>query len=131
MVTQRVIEANPSKIKAILDMKAPSSINEVQRLTGRIAALSRFISKSAEKSLPFFKVLRKVKNFEWDTSCQWSFEELKKYLAKLPLLVKPCQGNTLYLYLSTTPQAVSSVLVREEGGKQMPIYYVSKVLNEA
>ncbi|KAL0395021.1 UNVERIFIED_CONTAM: hypothetical protein Slati_4468300 [Sesamum latifolium] len=129
MVTQRGIEANPSKIKAILDMKAPSSINEVQRLTGRIAALSRFISKSAEKSLPFFKVLRKVKNFEWDTSCQQAFEELKNYLAKLSLLVKLCQGDTLYLYLSTTPQGISSVLIREERGKQMPIYYVSKVLN--
>ncbi|KAL0410829.1 UNVERIFIED_CONTAM: hypothetical protein Slati_3672600 [Sesamum latifolium] len=55
MVTQRGIEANPLKIKAIIDMKAPTCLNEAQRLTGRIAALSRFISKSAEKSLPFFK----------------------------------------------------------------------------
>ncbi|KAL0434704.1 UNVERIFIED_CONTAM: hypothetical protein Sradi_0178300 [Sesamum radiatum] len=111
MITQRGIEANPSKIKAILDMKAPSNVKEVQQLTGRIAALSRFISKSAEKSLPFFKVLRKIRNFEWDTSYQQAFEELKSYLAKLPLLVKPCQGDTLYLYLSTTPQEVSSVLL--------------------
>ncbi|KAL0457988.1 UNVERIFIED_CONTAM: hypothetical protein Slati_0426000 [Sesamum latifolium] len=117
MVTQRGIEANPLKIKAILDMKAPSSVNEVQRLTGRIAALSRFIYKAAEKSFPFFKILRKVKDFKWDASCQQDFEELKNYLAKLPLLVKPCQGDTLYLYLSTTPQAVSFVLIREKGGK--------------
>ncbi|KAL0457713.1 UNVERIFIED_CONTAM: hypothetical protein Slati_0398500 [Sesamum latifolium] len=66
MVTQRGIEANPLKIKAILDMKAPACVKEVQRLTGRIAALSRFISKSAEKSLPFFKTLRKARTFEWD-----------------------------------------------------------------
>ncbi|KAL0420576.1 UNVERIFIED_CONTAM: hypothetical protein Slati_3080500 [Sesamum latifolium] len=112
-------------------MKAPSNVNEVQRLIGRIAALSGFISKSAEKSLPFFKVLRRIRNFEWDTSCQQVFEGLKNYLAKLPVLVKPCQGDTLYLYLSTIAQAVSSVLAREEEGKQMPIYYVSKVLNGA
>ncbi|KAL0355715.1 UNVERIFIED_CONTAM: Pro-Pol polyprotein [Sesamum radiatum] len=131
VVTQGGIEANPSKIKAILDMKAPSNINKVQRLTERIAALSRFISKYAEKSLLFFKVLRRIRNFKWDTSCQQAFEELKDYLAKLPLFVKSCPGDTLYLYLylSTTPQAVSSVLIREEEGKQMPIYYVSKVLN--
>ncbi|KAL0416405.1 UNVERIFIED_CONTAM: Retrovirus-related Pol polyprotein from transposon [Sesamum latifolium] len=66
MVTQRGIEANPLKIKAILDMKAPTNVNEVQRLTGRIAAPSRFISKAVEKSLPFFKVLRKAKTFECD-----------------------------------------------------------------
>ncbi|KAL0286724.1 UNVERIFIED_CONTAM: hypothetical protein Sradi_7141500 [Sesamum radiatum] len=131
MVTQRGIEANPAKIKAILDMKAPSNINEVQRLTGRTAALSRFISKSAEKSLSFFKVLRKIRYFEWDISCQQAFEELKEYLAKLPLLVKPCLGDTLYLYLSVTPQAVRSVLIQEEKGRQMSIYYVGKVLNGA
>ncbi|KAL0361753.1 UNVERIFIED_CONTAM: hypothetical protein Sradi_3859800 [Sesamum radiatum] len=83
MVTQRGIEANPAKIKAILDMGPPTNINEVQRLTGRIAALSRFISKSAENGLPFFKILRKVKNFEWTEECQQAFEDLKKYLAKL------------------------------------------------
>ncbi|KAL0445029.1 UNVERIFIED_CONTAM: hypothetical protein Slati_2225600 [Sesamum latifolium] len=101
------------------------------RLTGRIAALSRFISKSAEKSLPFFKILRKARTFDWDASCQHAFEELKNYLAGLPLLLKPSPGDTLYLYLSATPQAVSSVLVREEEGRQLPIYYVSKVLNGA
>ncbi|KAK4389741.1 hypothetical protein Sango_2311100 [Sesamum angolense] len=56
MVCQRAIEANPLKIKAILDMKAPANINEVQRLMGKIAALSYFISKATEKNLPFFKV---------------------------------------------------------------------------
>ncbi|KAL0402613.1 UNVERIFIED_CONTAM: Ribonuclease HI [Sesamum latifolium] len=61
--------------------------------------------------------------------CQLAFEELKAYLARLPLLVKPSPGDTLYLYLSVAPQAVSSVLIREEEGKQLPIYYVSKVLN--
>ncbi|KAL0434722.1 UNVERIFIED_CONTAM: hypothetical protein Sradi_0180100 [Sesamum radiatum] len=131
MVTQRGIEANPLKIKAIQDMKAPACVNEVQRLTGRIAALSRFISKTTEKSLPFFKTLRKARTFEWDAFCQRAFEELKSYLARFPLLVKPSLGDTLYLYLSATPQAVSSVFIREEEGKQLPIYYVSKVLNGA
>ncbi|KAL0458552.1 UNVERIFIED_CONTAM: hypothetical protein Slati_0482400 [Sesamum latifolium] len=131
MVTQRGIGANPLKIKAILDMKAPTNINDVQWLIGRISALSWFISKAAKKSLPFFKVLGKAKNFEWGASCQQAFEELKSYLEGLHLLVKPCQEDTIYLYLSATPQAVSSFLIREDEGKQMPIYYVNKVLNGA
>ena len=57
MVTQRGIEANLEKIKAVLDMKHPSNKKEVQQLTGRVAALSRVISKSTERCLPFFKVL--------------------------------------------------------------------------
>ncbi|KAK4389728.1 Retrovirus-related Pol polyprotein from transposon [Sesamum angolense] len=111
MVTQRGIEANPVNIKAILDMRPHTNINEVQRLTGRIAVLNRFISKSAEKVLPFFKTLRKVKNFEWTEECQQAFEELKAYLARLSLSVKLIPGDTHYLYLSSTSQAISSVLV--------------------
>ncbi|KAL0289762.1 UNVERIFIED_CONTAM: hypothetical protein Sradi_7066100 [Sesamum radiatum] len=103
MVTQRGIEANPLKIKAIIDMKAPTCLNEAQRLTGRIAALSRFISNSVEKSRPFFKTLRKAKTFEWGTPCQHAFEELKADLVRFPLLVKPSPGETLYLYLSVAP----------------------------
>ncbi|KAL0320369.1 UNVERIFIED_CONTAM: hypothetical protein Sradi_5298400 [Sesamum radiatum] len=91
----------------------------------------RFISKSAEKDLPLFLTLRRVKNFEWTKECQQVFEDLKTYLARLPLLIKPVPGDALYLYISATSQAVRSVLVREEEGNQTPIYYVSKVLNGA
>ncbi|KAL0427224.1 UNVERIFIED_CONTAM: Ribonuclease HI [Sesamum latifolium] len=127
MVTQWGIEANPDKIKAIMDMGPPTNIYVVQRLTGRIAALSRFISKSAEKGLPFFKILRKVKNFEWTKECQQAFEDLKTYLTKLPLLVKPVPGDTYTFTYHQHPK----LLVREEKGNQTSIYYVSKVLNGA
>ena len=60
IVNHRGIEANPDKIKALLDMPAPSGIKEVQRLTGRIAALSRFVSRASDKCQPFFQVLRKA-----------------------------------------------------------------------
>ncbi|KAL0409774.1 UNVERIFIED_CONTAM: hypothetical protein Sradi_1911800 [Sesamum radiatum] len=131
IVTQRGITANLDKIKAIMDMGPPASINELQRLKGRISAFIRFISKSNEKGLPFFETLRKDKNFEWTKECQHAFEDIKTYLARIPLLVKPVPGDTLYLYISATCQAVSSVLIREEEGNQTPIYYVSKVLNGA
>ncbi|KAL0455667.1 UNVERIFIED_CONTAM: hypothetical protein Slati_0905900 [Sesamum latifolium] len=89
MVTQRGIEANSLKIKAFLDMKAPTNVNEVQRLTGRITALSRFISKAVEKSLPFYKVLRTGKDF----SAPWgkNYLPLKQTFGRLDtsgLLVK-------------------------------------------
>ena len=49
IVNNRGIEANPDKIKAVLEMPSPSDIKEVQRLTGRIAALSRFVSRASDK----------------------------------------------------------------------------------
>ena len=54
------IEANPEKIRVVLNMRLPSNTKEVQRLTGRIAALSRFVSRSNDKCQPFFQVLKKA-----------------------------------------------------------------------
>ncbi|KAL0440368.1 UNVERIFIED_CONTAM: hypothetical protein Slati_2519800 [Sesamum latifolium] len=89
LVMEKGIEVNPEKIQAIQEMKPPTNLNEVQRLVGRIATLSRFISRSAEWSLPFFKALKKTKNFTWHEECQQAFQELKAYLAQLLLLTKP------------------------------------------
>ena len=58
IVNMRGIEANPEKIRALLDMKSPTKIKEVQSLTGKVAALSRFISNSTNKCVPFFNLLR-------------------------------------------------------------------------
>jgi len=70
LVTKRGIETNPENIQALKDMRHPSCKREVQQLTGRIASLSRFISRSAEKCLPFFKILRQSKGFEWSDDCR-------------------------------------------------------------
>ncbi|KAK3016860.1 hypothetical protein RJ639_005981 [Escallonia herrerae] len=113
-----------------IDPKSPKTIKQVQEFTGRVAALGRFMSKSAEKCLPFFKAIRKAKDFEWTEECQKSFEELKRYLSSPPLLTKPITGEDLFIYLSISEVAVSTVLIREEEGKQRPVYYISKVLQD-
>ncbi|KAL2235239.1 UNVERIFIED_CONTAM: Gag-Pol polyprotein [Sesamum indicum] len=104
MVSERGIEANPEKIEAILKLKSPTSLKEVQKLTGRIASLNRFISRSADRNLHFFKILKKVKGFEWTDECERAFQELKNYLKSPPLLANP-KGDTLYLYLAVSDNA--------------------------
>ncbi|KAK3011143.1 hypothetical protein RJ639_012868 [Escallonia herrerae] len=76
------------------------------------------------------KAIRKAKDFEWTEECQKSFEELKRYLSSPPLLTKPITGEDLFIYLSISEVAVSTVLIREEEGKQRPVYYISKVLQD-
>ena len=129
MVSHRGIKANPDKIQAILDMKPPQNVKEVQSLTGRVAALNRFVSKAIDKCLPFFKVLKKA--FEWTDECQRAFQDLKTYLTATPLLSPSVLGEELYLNLTVTPHAVSSTLVREEGRVQKPVYYTSRALRGA
>ena len=128
MVSQRGIEANPDKIQAILNMKSLKNVKDVQRLTGRVAALNRFVLKATDKCLPFFRVLRRT--FEWTGECQQAFEDLKAYLTSTPLLSPSKLGEKLYLYLAVSPHAVSLALIKEEGKVQKPIYYTSKALKE-
>ena len=91
MVSHRGIEENPDKIQAILDMKPPQNIKEAQSLTGRVAALNRFVSKATDKCLPFFRVLKKA--FEWTDDCQRAFQDLKAYLTTAPLLSPSVLGK--------------------------------------
>ena len=60
MVSQQGIEANPDKVKAIIEVKSPKIVKEVQSLTGKVAALNKFVSRATEKCMPFFKVLKKA-----------------------------------------------------------------------
>ena len=84
IVSQRGIEVNPEKVQAIINMTSPKTVKEVQKLTGRIAALNRFISKATNKCLPFFKTLKQA--FAWTDECETTFQELKRYLSNPPLL---------------------------------------------
>ncbi|CAA0829416.1 Unknown protein, partial [Striga hermonthica] len=131
MVSQRGIEANPAKIKAIQDLTPPTSVKGVQALTGRLAALNRFISKSTDRCKPFFEAIKKGKRFEWTEECQKALESIKETLVSPPTLQKPKPEEMLFLYLGVSESAISAVLIREEGLMQSPIYYVSKALHDA
>ena len=112
IINNQGIEANPDKIKAVLDMPPPSNIKEVQRLTGRIAALSRFVSKANDKCQTFFQVLQKA--FQLDAQCEEAFTVLKTYLSSPPVLVSPYEGELLTLYLAVSDFSTSVVLVRDK-----------------
>ena len=129
MVSQRGIEVNLEKVRAIMELEPPRTVKEVQSLNGKIAALNRFISKATDKCLPFFHTLRK--SFEWTDECQKAFENLKKYLSSPPLLTPSIPGEELYLYLAFLQAAVSAALVREEEGSQRLVYFISRAFRGA
>ncbi|XP_024028291.1 uncharacterized protein LOC112093653 [Morus notabilis] len=112
-------------------MKSPRSTKEVQRLTGMVAALNRFVARATDKCQPFFQAIKKGKDFVWEEKCEKAFNDLKAYLGKPPLLTKPKLSEELYLYLAVSEHVVSAVLIREEEKVQWPIYYVSKALLDA
>jgi len=128
MLTERGIEANPDKCAAIIAMRSPTSVKEVQQLTERMVALSRFVSAGGEKGHPYFQFLKRNSRFAWTDKCEAAFLKLKEYLATPPVLCKPQVGVPLRLYFAVTEWAISFVLVQEQDQVQKPIYFVSKAL---
>ncbi|WVZ52214.1 hypothetical protein U9M48_003296 [Paspalum notatum var. saurae] len=138
VVSNRGIEANPKKVKVILRMHPPRPQKDAQRLTGCMAALSRFISRLGERGMPFYKLLKKVDRFQWTTEAQ---EALKKFLTTPHVLKSPNRATTdspaenLLLYISCTTHVISTALVVERPDGQHivpslhPVYFISEVLS--
>jgi hypothetical protein len=117
-------------------MGKPAKLHDVQKLAGRVAALSRFVARLGEKALPFYALMKKSDDkFEWIEEADTTFAQLKKVLSTPPVLVAPKEKEPLLLYITATHQVVSTVLVveRSEEGKahrvQRPVYFLSKVLS--
>jgi hypothetical protein len=117
LVSHRRIEANPDKIKAIKEMRPPRNLKEMRRLVGCMAALGRFIARSGEKALPFFKLMKRIGKFEWTPEADKAFAELKRYLTSPPIMVAPTFHEPLLLYIAATPRTASDVLVAERDAK--------------
>jgi hypothetical protein len=135
-VSARVIEANSEKIQAILTMGKPAKLHDVQKLTGSVAALSRFVTRLGEKVLSFYALMKNSDDkFEWTEEADTAFAQLKKVLSTPPVLVAPKEKEPLLLYITATHQMVNMVLVveRSEEGKahgvQRPVYFLSEVLS--
>jgi hypothetical protein len=121
-------------------MEVPQSQKKVQRLTGCMTALSKFISRLGEKGMPFYKLLKKVDKFQWTTEAQEALEALKKFLTTPPVLKPPRRATLnqpakdMLLYISCTTHVVSTALVveRAEEGHTHPVqhlvYFISEVL---
>ena len=112
------IEVNPDQVKAINNLQPPWNPKEVQKLTRMTAALSQFISRSANKCRPFFLLMNKWKGFEWTKECALAFQQLKEYLSRPPIMSSPLTDEVLFSYIAVAPHAVSLVLIRIDNGIQ-------------
>ena len=131
MVTHWRLEVNPNQVKVINNLQPPRNPKEIQRLTGIMAALNRFISRSADRCRPFFLLMNKWKCFELTEECAQAFQQLKDYLSRPPIMSSPETDEVLFAYIAVALHAVSLVLIRVDNGKQRPVYYVIKSLHDA
>nr|GEV54798.1 hypothetical protein [Tanacetum cinerariifolium] len=119
------------KVEAVLSFPSLKCLKDVQRLNGKLASLNRFLSKSAKKSLPFFKTLKKYtkkSDFQWTVKAEMAFKQMKTLIIELPMLTALKEKEELVIYPAAANEVVSAVLMTEGNGKQMPIYFVSRAL---
>ncbi|GJV28621.1 reverse transcriptase domain-containing protein [Tanacetum coccineum] len=130
-VSTNGLTACPDKADTVLSLPSPRCIKDVQKLNGKLASLNRFLSKSAEKSLPFFKTLKKCtkkSDFQWTPEAEEAFKQMKKLIAELPTLTAPRENEELIIYLAAAKEAISAVLMTDREGRQTPVYFVSRTL---
>jgi len=132
IVSDRGIEVDPDKAKAIQEMPAPKTKKEVRSFLGRLNYIARFISQLTMTCESIFCLLRKKNPGVWDNDCQEAFDKIKRYLQNPPLLVPPTSGRPLILYLTITETTMGCVLGQhdESGRKEQAIYYLSKKFND-
>nr|GEV22875.1 reverse transcriptase domain-containing protein [Tanacetum cinerariifolium] len=121
----------PDKVEAVLSLPSPRCSKDVQKLNEKLASLNRFLSKSTEKSLPFFKTLKRCTKksvFQWTVEAETEFKQMKQWIAELPMLTVPKEKKELIMYLAVAKEAISAILMTERDGKQIPIYFVSRAL---
>jgi hypothetical protein len=137
IVSHRGIEANPKKINTIIAMDVPRMIKDVQKLTSRMAALNRFISRHGEQGLPFFKLLKRHDTFQWTEEAKQALHDLKHHVKSPPILTTPQPGENLLLYIAATTHVIRMTIVvecQEEGHAfevQRPVYFISEILSES
>ncbi|GKD80010.1 hypothetical protein Tco_1342631 [Tanacetum coccineum] len=108
------------KVEAVLSLPSLNCLKDVQRLNGKLASLNRFLSKTAKRSLPFFKTLKKYtkkSDFQWTTKAEMAFWKMKESIAELHMMVAPQEKEELIIYLAAAKEAISAVLVMERDEK--------------
>nr|CAN76908.1 hypothetical protein VITISV_006597 [Vitis vinifera] len=119
MVSQRGIEVSPDQVKAVMETPPPRNKKELQRLTGKLVALGRFIARFTDELRPFFLAIRKAGAHGW----------MDTLSMQPPILSSPIPKEKLYMYLAVSEWAISAVLFRCPSPKeQKPIYYVNRAL---
>jgi len=98
--SQKGIEVDPDKVKAIREMPSPKIEKQVRGFLGRLNYISRFISHMTATYEPIFKLLRKDQGIEWTKDFQKAFDNIKEYLLEPPILIPPVEGRPLIVYLT-------------------------------
>ncbi|GJZ12113.1 reverse transcriptase domain-containing protein [Tanacetum coccineum] len=122
-VSTRGLKVCPDKVDVVLSLPSPKFLKDVQKLNEKLVSLNRFLAKSAEKSLPFFKTLKKCtkkSDFHWTTEAEEAFKQMKRLIAELSMLVAPMEKKELIMYLAAAKETILADFIVERLKEDSP-----------
>ena len=123
-ITSEGLKADPNKIKAIVDMKAPRDVKEVQRFNGMVNYLARFLPHLSTTIEPLRRLTNKDVEWSWGSEQEAAFKKIKELVTSDQLLGYYSQEKPLYLQCDASQSGLGCALLQD--GR--PICYASKAL---
>ncbi len=131
IISEEGIEADPSKVSAVTDMKSPENTTELRRFLGFVNQLSKFSSVLAEKSKPLRDLLRKDKDYVWSEVQQLAFEEIKHVISRAPVLAMFDPKKKTMVSSDASQYGLGSVLKQQQhNGEWRPVMFASRSLSD-
>src|SRR5437588_4664713 len=129
IVSNKGIQVDPKKIKAIQEWEQPKNTTQVRSFLGLANYYRHFIEKFSQKAAPLTGLLKKGEDVikAWDEKCTEAFQQLKYYLTNTPILQSPDPEKPYTVTTDASDQAVGGVLYQD----RHPIAYMSRKLNPA
>jgi hypothetical protein len=113
VISKGEISIDPSKIHDVLSWNTPTNVGDIQNFLGSAGYYQRFIEGFSKITKPMTELLEKDKKFKWTSTCEASFQKLKKRLTTGPVLVMPNMEKSFSIYCDASQQGLGCVLVQD------------------
>lgn len=131
IITQNGVKPNPDKIAAVRNYPIPKNPKQIKQFLGLIGYYRRFIPNMSKVAKPINNLLKKNTPFVWTSEHQRAFENLRDCLCNEPILRYPDFKKPFIVTTDASNQALGAILSQGEIGKDLPIAYASRALNQA
>ena len=130
VITPHGLLPNPKLIEAVRDFAVPTCVKETGQFLGLASYYRRFVPQFAKIARPLYLLTRKNVSFEWTTSCQTAFDQLKCFLIQSPILAYPDFSKEFTVESDASIKGLGAVLSQtQEDGKLHPVSYASRALS--
>ena len=131
MISTARLEVDQAKVSIIRNLMPPTTVKGIRSFLGHAGFYKRFIRDFSKIARPLYRLLKKDTKFNFDESCQNSFEEIKSRQVEAPIMAKPDWNKEFEIICDSSDFAMGAVLGQKAEKVFKAIYYASKTFNEA